>query len=363
MPGSYRQSQAPDTPESILVLAREHIGDLVCTTPALRSIRQRYPNAHIAIEVGERAACVLENCPYIDELILRPNRQGATGKVAAVLAIRRRRFDLGLILDDSADMPLHLYLGGVRYRVGLTRKPRFARLLSLQVPYDFTAHEMVDNFLSVARAVGGDDRDRRPALFPSLDDVEAADAILCDAGIDPSRRIVALNPGASAPSNRWPTSDFAALGDMLNSLPGVSVAILGGPGDKELGAAIADGMNSTPIRLTGKLTLLQLAAAMRCFRVVVTGDTGPMHVAAAMRTPIVALFGPAVPAESGPLYVPGNIVIRKVQDCPGCTKYACRDNGSCMKRITPCEVADAVERILTGSPILSGRSHTPEDSD
>jgi heptosyltransferase-2 len=335
------------SPPSILVLTREHIGDLVCTTPALRSLRRLYPESHIVVEVGERAACVLENCPYVDEIILRPHHQGLAGKAQFIRLLRQRRFDIGLVLDNSADMILYLRLGGVVRRVGMIRKKRFSQFLTDSVPFDRMQHEMIDNFRNVVALLGADVSDPQPELFPSPQDAAHVDALFAEHALRPSEEtLIALNPGASAPANRWLPERFAEVGDLLAQRPRTRILLLGSSGDLPIIAEVLRGMKTAPVVLTGQLSVLQLAETLSRCSLMITNDTGPMHIGCAMRTPIVAVFGPAVPHESGPGYVPGNIVIRNVTGCPSCTKYDCRDDRRCMRAVSAEEVAAAAEKLL-----------------
>jgi len=349
------KSQLPfGAPRSIIVLTREHIGDLVCTTPALRSLRALYPDAQITVEVGERAAGVLANNPRINDLMIRKDHQGALGKLKVMLELRRRKYDLGVILDNATAMPLTLWAGGVAYRVGIVRKRRFARLLNASTPFDRTIHEMVDNFRNVVALLGADTSDKSTEVFPTENDGKAVDSMLAEAGITSEDTLIALNPGASAPSNRWTPERFAQLIDMfagydLNS-PGLKgptkCVVLGGPSDQGFVDDIRKLARHDFIQYTGKLSIMELAVVLGRCRVVVTGDTGPMHIAVAMRSTVVCLFGPAVPSESGPGYSPGHRTIRKVESCPKCTKYLCREDHKCMRLITAEEVFEEVRGIL-----------------
>jgi lipopolysaccharide heptosyltransferase II len=333
------------SPRSLIVLAREHIGDLVCTTPALRSLRRLYPDTHISVEVGERAACVLENNPNIDEIILRPRHQGLRRKAEFVRLLRRRRFDLGVILDDSADMPLYLWLGGVPRRVGLTRKKRFAHLLTDPVPYDSEVHEMIDNFRRVVGHLGADIADASPELFIAPEDVQAVDRLLCSAGIRAEETLIALHSGASMQPKCWPPERFAELISRLSVLSGVRLLLLGGPQDRLRTEQIVAGMDAAPVVLT-ETTVMQQAEVQRRCAVLVTADTGPMHLACATGTPVVALFGPTNPRDFGPGYVPGNVVIRKVAGCPDCSWERCVHANRCMRAISAAEVAGIVLNLL-----------------
>lgn len=333
-------------PEKIIVLTREHIGDLVCTTPALRSLRRLYPKAHIAVEVGQRAAGVLEHNPHIDEIVIRRDHQGLLGKLAFVRFLRRERFDLGVILDNSADMILYLWLGNVTRRIGLVRKRKFSGLLTDQVAFDRSRHEMIDNFRDVVAHLGGDVSDSSTEVFPMAEDGVAVSLLLQREGVGPDEMLVGLNPGASMPANRWLPERFAELADRLSAHQGLRVILLGGPSDVPIAEAIAGQAGPALLVLTGRLTVLQLAEMMRRCRVVVTGDTGPMHLAVAMKTPVVARFGPAVPQESGPGYAIGHRIIRKVARCEQCTKDRCVRDRACMRAITATEVEREVLDLL-----------------
>jgi lipopolysaccharide heptosyltransferase II len=331
---------------NIIVLTREHIGDLICTTPALRSLRYHYPGARITVEVGERAACVLENNPHIDEIIVRPDRQGLAGKLRFIALLRRRKYDMGIILDNAADMISYLWAGGVPRRVGLVRKRRFSGLLTDSVPFDPTVHETVDNFRNVMRLLGADVTNSATEVFPGVTDSVVAARHLMAAGLNGNEILVGLNPGASLPSNRWLSERFAELGDRLTARPGVAVLLLGGREDASIADEITAKMNAPVVRLTGRLTVMQLAEVLARCLVLVTADTGPMHLAIAMKTPVIALFGPATPYKSGPGYAAGNCVIRKVTCCPDCTKQVCRHDRRCMRDISAEEVAQEVFAML-----------------
>ena len=214
---------------------------------------------------------------------------------------------------------------------------------------------MVDNFRNVVAILGADVSDSSTEVFPSPDDEKAVDSLFIQHGISPSDTLVALNPGASAPSNRWTPDRFAQLVDILSkhsSSDGLlKVVVLGGNEDLGSVSQIAKLANNSFIQFTGKLSIMELAVVLGRSRVMVTGDTGPMHIAVAMRTTVVCLFGPAVPSESGPGYALGNRTIRKVESCANCTKYLCQEDHRCMRLITAEEVYEEVRGILEADRI------------
>ena len=205
---------------------------------------------------------------------------------------------------------------------------------------------MVDNFCNVAALFGADISDKSTEVFPSQADFNSLDELLAELGGCEGEQFIALNPGASAPSNRWLPERFAELINQLVPATALRVVLLGGPQDRDIVREIDRQTNAKYIELTGRLSLMQLAAMYTRCKLVITGDTGPMHLAVAMKTPVLVLFGPAVPSESGPDYAPGNRIIRKVEGCPKWTKYHCTQNQACMAAISAKEVfAEAMDML------------------
>jgi ADP-heptose:LPS heptosyltransferase len=210
---------------------------------------------------------------------------------------------------------------------------------------------MVDQFRSVVALLGADITDKSTEVFPTAAHEAAVDALFAQEGITHDEPLIALNPGASAPSNRWPPERFAELIDLLSPKNKKTILLLGGPSDAGAAGAIRSLTQTAYVELTGRLSVLELAAVLRRCRVLVTGDTGPMHVCAAAGTPVIALFGPAVPHESGPGYAEGNVVIRKVTSCDNCTKYKCSEENRCMRMISAAEVYEEVCKMLDSTPV------------
>lgn len=331
-------------PDRVFVFLREHIGDVVNSTPALHCLRQRFPEAHLCVEVGERAVEVLNGFPGIDEIWIRPTHQGLWGKLAFIRRLRRGRFDLAVILDDSADMVLHAWLAGIPARFGVSRKRKFRRLYTAFVPHNPSRHETLDHFRDLVAMLGCDISDYRPRLYPSPEDWQFAEGSLRQAGWDGKTPLVGINPGASKAHRRWFPERFAQVCDAL-SAEGYGCVILGGPGDELLAEEIMRNCQCRPLVLTGRLTILQVCALLPSLRVLITADSGPMHLAAAMGTRVVALYGISDPAYTGP-YGEGHVIIRHSEPCIGCTAEKCVHDRECMRRIHVQEVLEAVRTLL-----------------
>ncbi len=326
-------------PGRLFVFLREHIGDVVNSTAALYCLRRRFSRAYLCVEVGERAVEVLQNFPRIDDIWIRPTHQGLWGKLRFIRRLREGHFDLAVILDDSADMVLHAWLAGIPVRVGVRRKEKFQRLYTAFVPHDTSRHETLEHLRDVVELLGCDTSDYRPRLYPSSQDTRTAEQELRQAGWDGITPLVGINPGASREHRRWFPDRFAQVCDALAE-QGTACVLLGGPGDRQLAEEILANCRSRPLVLTGRLTILQLAALMPHLRLLITADSGPMHVAAAMGTRVVALYGVSDPAYTGP-FGKGHIIIRHNEPCTECTAERCVRDRECMKRIRVEEVVAA----------------------
>jgi len=331
-------------PSRVFIFLREHIGDVVNSTAALHCLRRRFADAYLCVEVGERAAEVLRNFPGIDELWVRPTHQGLWGKLRFILRLRKGRFDLAVILDDSADMVLHAWLGGIPLRVGVRRKRKFQRLYTAFVPHNPSRHETLEHFRDVVKLLGCDTADYRPRLHPSFEDVQTANRELRQAGWDGETPLVGIHPGASRKHRQWFADRFARVCDALAERS-VRCVVIGGRGDLLLAQQILAGCRTHPLMLTGKLTILQTAALMPLLRLLITADSGPMHIAAAMGTKVVALYGISDPAYTGP-FGEGHVIIRHNEPCVGCTAVRCVHDRECMKRISVEEVVETVAGVL-----------------
>ncbi|MCL6475636.1 MAG: glycosyltransferase family 9 protein [Firmicutes bacterium] len=331
-------------PSRVFVFMREHIGDVVNSTAALYCLRRRFAEAYLCVEVGERAAEVLRNFPGIDELWLRPTHQGLWGKLQFIRRLRKGRFDLAVILDDSADMVLHAWLGGIPLRVGVRRKSRFQRLYTACVPHHPSRHETLEHFRDVVKLLGCDTSDYRPLLYPSSEDVQTAGRELRQAGWNGETPLVGIHPGASREHRQWFADRFAQVCDMLAER-GVQCVVIGGKRDLPLAQQILTNCRTHPLMLTGRLTILQTAALMPLLRLLITADSGPMHIAAAMGTKVVALYGVSDPVYTG-AFGEGHVIIRHNEPCVGCTAERCVHDRECMKRIRAEEVLEATAGIL-----------------
>lgn len=285
--------------ERIFVFARTGIGDIVYTIPALRALRRCFPNAHITIEAGERGHSLLRYCPYVDEVWVRIRPRGLRGKLRSIWNLYKGKFDRAVILDRSDEKTLHTFLARIPERYGV-RKKLFGRLLTASVEWDPNAHDMNDHFRRVVELVGCDTSDWRLELFPDPKAYQSLPEKLAQAGWRGERPLIGINPGASSPERLWLPERYAQVADVLQA-EGMRVVLLGSAGEIGLAEAILRAMHSEPLVLTGKLTLDELIVAISGLDVLISGDTGPAHLAAAVGTPVVGLYGATSARRYGPV--------------------------------------------------------------
>lgn len=335
---AFRQRLRAHPPRRLLALCREHVGDLVNTTPALLALRRAFPGAEIVVECGASAVGVLENFPAVDEVWPRPTHQGAIGKARAIGRMRRGGFDLAVVLDDSHDLMLHARLAGIPLRVGVWRGRKFGWCYTAAVAFASHGHELRDNLRSLLDLLEAPMGDPRPALFPDAADRQAAETALAEVGLG-SARLAVIHPGASDVRRQWPPELWAATAKALRSMD-ITPLLVAGPREHDLTAEIRAFDSQLP-SVGRQLSILQLAALFGRCAVVLCGDTGPMHVAAAMRTPVVALFGPSDPERDGP-FGEEHVCLQGACSCAVRSVATCTK--TCLRSIRPEEVARAAAK-------------------
>lgn len=380
-------------PLRILVRSVNWLGDAVMTTPALLRLREAHPEAFIALLVPDKLAGLWTGHPAIS-LVLPFAPKERPRSIAARL--KDLRFGVGLALPSSFRSAFELWLAGIPNRIGyggqfrrwlLTApveerpgtvlmekrsKREILRLTSKDGGQDWglpphaaavpaTAHQM-HHYLHLASELGASSAPVPPKVAVSTAEVEEClRRLQLDA--NPARPLFGLNPGAQyGPAKRWPTESFIAAAREVQKRTDCRWLVLGGKSDADLAARITAGIAETPpgetassspgvVNLAGATSLRDLCAVLKACRVLLTNDSGPMHVAAALGTPVVALFGSTSPELTGP-GLPGDprhrLLMRRVP-CAPCFLRQCPIDLRCLRGIT---VDDAVGAVLDsiGSP-------------
>ncbi len=336
-------------PKNILIRSTNWIGDAIMTTPAVRTVRENFPEARISVLVQPWVADVFVASPHVDEIILYQKRgvhQGFAGMRRLARELAGRRFDMAILLQNAFEAALLARMAGIPVRAGYSRDGR--RLLLTHAVRLTRARRQLHQvyyYQGLMKDLG---------LQPGLDElflrlpVEAenwATQFVLDHGPGP---LVGLNPGAAyGPAKRWPAERYAELGGRLVRELGVKLLVFGTAADQQAAAAIAAGAPGQTIDLTGRTSLAQAMALIGRCQCFITNDSGLMHVAAALKTPLVALFGSTDAVATGP-FSERAVVVQKHLHCSPCLKTDCATDFRCMLDLGVDEVFEPVRRILAG---------------
>lgn len=271
-----------------LIARLSALGDAVCSLPAASALKAGFPGCHVAWAVDPRFAPVVEACESVDEVVRIERRfQRVPG-----------RFDAALDLQGLLKSGLVVGLARAEEKVGYHWQREGSGLFSRRVPPDPTSFHVVDQYVDVARALGGVADRAEFALKPKPDWVLAARRKLKER--DVVGRFVLMNAGAGWASKRWPPARFAALIDRIQDEIGLPTVLLGGKGDASIAQEVIDAAKAKPASLVGETNVGELIALVRLASLHVGGDTGSTHLAAAMDVPAVGLYGLTRPQRSCP---------------------------------------------------------------
>lgn len=296
------------TGKRILVLRYRFIGDTILTVPFLRNLRRAEPDARIVWVVAPGSSEVVRGIPYVDELrtwdpvTIHADSRGTHrtwgAKLAFIRQLRAERFDTVYVLKRSLSSAIMAFLSGARRRVGFDTEGR-GLLLTTRVPYRHDRHE-VDNFLAVLRADGVPVTDDHLEAWLTAEEEQFADRFLAEAGLAPGTPLVAVHPFAANARRAWHLDNFIELANRVQAELGARVIVFGGGRDREAMPAITAGMAAPPLFAVGATTLRQTMAILSRCSCLVCNDSGVMHLAAALGTPLLAIFGPQSPTKFGP---------------------------------------------------------------
>jgi len=332
----------------ILIVNVNWVGDVLFSTPFIRAVREAYPDAYIACLLHPRCSQMLETNKRLNEIIIY-DEEGAhkslIGKIRLVAQLRREGFDTAFLLHRSFTKALLTYFAGIKKRIGYPTKKRGGILTTAVEEPDEECHK-VEYFLNIARATGIRPGDVSYEFFVEDADRKHVREFLAKEGIADKDRVVVLCPGGNWDPKRWPREHFAELGDLLAEKDGARIVISGAKKDVRLAEEIKAMMKRPPVVAAGRTSLRQLGALLERANLVVANDSGPMHMAVAMKAKTIALFGPTSPRLTGPYGKGDYYVIQKNTMCEvPCYDLTCKDN-ECMAEISVADVLSKAREML-----------------
>ncbi len=330
---------------SVAIIQTAFIGDVVLATPLFEAARVSNPGATVIGVVRKGCEDLLGNNPNVDLVITWDKREkdrGLAGIVRMAGALRKRHIGTALIPHRSIRTAVSAVLAGIGTRVGFAKGGGML-FHTIRVPYRYGIHEVERN-LMLASAAGWRSGGFRPAIFPDDDDAEKVDTVL--GGMDD---FCVLAPGSVWPTKRWPVESFAKIGTFY-ARSKFNVVVSGGPGDREVCSILAESVPGA-LDLCGKLTLRQSAELYRRARFLLTGDTAPQHLAAAVGATVFSIFGPTVRSFGFWPYDENSVVIEQNHlSCRPCGAHGhkrCRiGTHDCMRLISPETVIETIEQAL-----------------
>jgi heptosyltransferase-2 len=348
--------------KKILVMRYRFIGDTVLTVPFLRSLRKAFPAAQIDLMLEPFSGQVLEGCPYVDRVIpfefktihtysAAAERSKLAGYLHYWKLIRNERYDAAFVLKRSLSSALLVRLAGVPRRIGFDTEGR-GLLLTDRVAYRQDQHEVL-NFLDCLRVLDVPIASKALELWPAPENDIKVAAIMAHAGWKHDELKVIIHAAASLPAKQWPLDRFAEVMTVLRDQHHARFVYTGSAGDAKLYRSIEKLGPFNGLDLCGVTSVRENLSVYKSADLFFGVDSGPMHMAAAMGVPVVALFGPTDERKWGP-WGEGHTVITKRLSCHPCKPHKCADN-ECMKQISVEDALLAVEKHLSAGPSKGSR--------
>lgn len=336
----------------ILIRTTNWIGDAVMTTPAMGAVRAAFPRSELVVLANPIVSELFSPHPYCDRVVIydkKGTHHGAKGFLRLASELRREHFDLAILFQNAIEAAILAFLSGIPQRAGYRTDGR-GFLLTHGIPVRQTGctRHHTAYYVWMLNRLGISGGDGKLRLISSEGEKRWAREKLGDG------RWIAINPGAAYGSaKRWIPERFAAVGDIVAKEFNARILLTGGPAERELGQDIESAMQTQPLNLIGKTSVREMMALLSRCALMVTNDSGPMHVAAAFSVPIVALFGPTDSTTTSP-FSANSRVVRKPVECAPCLKRECPADHRCMDSIEVEDVLEAVRSLLHTSKSENG---------
>ncbi len=336
--------------KKILVIKLGALGDLVLIVPSLRMLREKNPEADISLVVDRKLAPIISECPYIDDLVLieRKKLSNFLYLFKTARRIAKENFDWSIDFQNNKWTHLLAYLGGVTQRYGFSRG-KFGFLLNRGDDTYDTPDSPLRHQFRVLSKTGISKFNDKLELWVSKEDIEKSHEAFASINITKEEKVVGLILGSSPKweTKRWPVENFARLAQKLIQRQNVKVVLFGAPNEANLANMFENFPKEKILNLIGKTRLDELPAYFKSLSLVVTGDSAPLHIAAAMDVPIIALFGPTDAKRHAPPAKKIDILFYHTR-CQPCYKGVCseEENQACLRKVSVDEVYDHAKRIL-----------------
>lgn len=334
---------------NILVIKMSAIGDCILSIPSLRAIRSKFPDATIKVLVSLQAREVFDHCPYINDRIVcdfKNRDKGFKGLWNVSRELRKNNFDMVIDLQNNKASHMLAFLSLAPFRYGYSNR-KFSFLINKRIKDDAPYLDPIEHQFRVLKSAGIKASEKKLELWPSQSAEEVVNSFLQDNWVKAGQKIIGINVRASWrwPSKNWPQKYIAELCDRFAKEFNTRVILTGTKEDIEYSEKINDLTSSKPIIAAGKTSILELACLIKRCAIFITPDSAPMHIASAVGTSFIALFGPTDPSRHVAPW--GNhVILKKSLKCEPCYNPNCLKAFKCMKDITVEEVFEAAKNII-----------------
>ncbi len=336
----------------ILITRTDRIGDVVLSTPFIKALRKHYPHAFIAMVVSPHSKDIVDGNPWLDEVIVYDKscrHKGWASSLKFAHSLKKYKFDAAFILHPTNRMHLITWLSGIPKRVGYDRK--FGFLLTDRIPHYKQLGEKheLEYTLELLRGLNTGSCDKSLFMPIKAESDKWAESFIYAQGLKDNDRLLLINPAASCPSKIWPPERFAEVADRLSAKYGLKVLIVSGPKDLALAAKVTDNVHIPVISLAGRISLSQLASILKKSALFISNDSGPVHIASAVGTPVIAIFGRKQaglsPKRWGPVGLKDKLLHKDI-GCFECLAHNCKKGFACLKAVTVEDVLSCADSIL-----------------
>ncbi len=341
--------------EKFLVIRTDRIGDVVLATPVPEAIKRSYPNSQVTMMVSAYTRDLFNHNPWVDEVITE-DQENLKGFFKLVKLLRSKKLDVVILLRPTLRLALILFLTGIKVRIG-TGYRAYGFLFNHRIYQHrktIEKHELEYN-LNMLAPLGMHKEKMMPQIYLSPEEERHSKRIFDDLNIREENVKIVIHPGSGHSSLNYPLKKFALLADKLIQGLSAKVILTGNQKEMKLSEKMRASMRNQPFDLTGQTDLRGLCLLLKGADLLISNSTGPMHLASALGTPVVALFSPlfvASPKRWGPYGEGHEVISPPVKTCYKCDSERCPDF-NCMEKIDPEEIILRVKKILQGKAIRS----------
>lgn len=286
----------PENIKKIVIFRTDRIGEVLLSTVCIDALKRHFSQSHITFVTSDYAKDIVLGRDDIEEVFIFDTATGDNSflrLIKLIFYLRKRRFDLAVVLNPHKMLHLGCFLAGIRYRLGYDRKWSFCLTHKTKdKKHECTKHEIEYN-LDLLKFIGVKEKVIGPHLAISKRNFDYTDRLVRQSGLDSDKPVVAIHPGTSNPAKRWTPENFSLLIKKIKDNFDCNIVLLGDEEDKELISGILSANEQAGLDLSNAFTIKQLAAFLKRVKLFIGNDAGPMHIAASVGTPVIALFGKA----------------------------------------------------------------------